>query len=371
MLFPLDHESDSDNQNFHLFHVSKGSTIDRTNDIVRSLRVDDESRPHTKNNKDVYRLAQLYGYGLHRIKKLKGNKHGLFGDDRDFESDETDLVSAMSKIDSCTNLGDGMDRLESLSSRTISIGELMNIMELQFGLHLSVQECAAVAKRFDSVQGRGFNTCINFIKFLPALKKYAESLRSEDRRRRLKEREDTHKAERARLEALVPKGEMPEELGLLTLSTALAKLSQACRHMWENEKRTMAKLCKTETSGGLDIAALRDFCRRHLNLKLTIDEAGAIIVRADHIGCGSVPVGYFLAQIKLLGLGRKSDLSPLEIAVLKPADTPHTASSAGLIGGLSNESNKFEVSESVSESVSVCTIACGGGRSSMHIARAF
>lgn len=200
------------NQASNFFYSSKGSTIDRTHAIIRSL---DEAVDKIKLNehfqKDIVRLSHLYGHGVGQIKSIKGRKSKLRGDESDFECSENDWLLARGKLDHSLALFEkGTTSMQSLGSTYISLSELRHLLDITYSLKFSLPEMSAIAKNFDAVEGMGSQTTINFIKFLTALKRYADELRNIDRRRRLKERDDREKSRLVRQQSLSPRIEEPD-----------------------------------------------------------------------------------------------------------------------------------------------------------------
>ena len=152
------------------FHQPKGSTIDRTTDIVMSLGGFPTHKHDTAKIRDGLRLASLYGSGLGQASKLKGKRILLKGDESDFDCDESDLQSALKILSKCMYfIENGAQQLESSSSgfaTVTSLMELQTLLEVELRLKLSLPELSALIKSFESLEGRGFNTQINFGKFI-------------------------------------------------------------------------------------------------------------------------------------------------------------------------------------------------------------
>ena len=179
------------------YHAPKESIIDRTSQIIKSLREEDAERQSksVEVDKDLIRLSTLYGRGLRKVKALKGKKTKQREDDTDFVFDEEHSISAKDKLNHCQNLFErGTQELEMLRFTHITLSELRNLLYVTYTLKLNQQEMAAVAADFGSVEGKGIDTSTNFIKFLTSLKRYADDLRNADWRRRMKEREDMDEA---------------------------------------------------------------------------------------------------------------------------------------------------------------------------------
>ena len=118
----------------NLFYKSKGSTISRTNDIVRDLDFHDEyTEVQTGVRNDNIRLSQLYGSGVRGLSKIKKHKKkreksiSLTA----YEYDEKDWISCEHKIIQCQVLiTEGVTPLNnSQSELSITVGELKTLLE--------------------------------------------------------------------------------------------------------------------------------------------------------------------------------------------------------------------------------------------------
>lgn len=141
----------------------RGSTINRTQEIIRSLsgsgngNEDDNEDLHRSSNaimKERLRLGQLYGVGTKRVKKLKAKKKKVYNDERDFNYNDDDEVEALKRIRGCLLLQtEGVSAAEKETYAKSTLFECMLLLEKALGLELSQRQTAALVCSMDAVEG--------------------------------------------------------------------------------------------------------------------------------------------------------------------------------------------------------------------------
>ena len=111
--------------------------------------------------------------------------------------------------------------------------------------------------------------------------------------------------EKERIRALSPSRDPAGFVGLDELQTGLLKLRRAARKTWKLEKKYLAKVFNTYSclEGSVDGIVLKDFVRTNLHVRLSLEEANAIMQHVDRLGYGYIPMDFCLRQLKILALG--------------------------------------------------------------------
>lgn len=320
------------NSKFHAqFRASKGSTIERTGEIIRALGAEEggaknilSNEAEARRKKAKVRLATLYATGVSKAVKLKGKKRKVLGDERDYEFSPEDLDGALSLIEDCPALKTlGASRLENaVNDYAITIFEVISLLDMSLSLRLTQRQTAALVDKLNAREGQGCLVCVNYRKLLTGIKRLGEELRDELRMKRREEVKVIHEKQVKREEAYEPYRGPEGEAMLADLANGLHKLSQRCRNCWLRDEgsrdphhHSFRKLLSMDYNanldGAMDSVIVRDFCRQNLRLKLSLEECDAIVRHVDHMGYGTLQMDFWLHQLKLLGLGKSSVLSPL------------------------------------------------------------
>ena len=317
------------------FHHSKVNTIAKTSDIIRQLNdgqsslYDDETYERQRKEDAQQRkraakqrLGNLYGEAANTASRLKGKQVTLHGDEQDFEYEDVDVETVKIKVEACPLLtGIGGTALEmSVPDNVISILDLRYMLKIEYRLKLTLKQTAALIGLIDRMVsshtcmiGKGHNAAVSLQRFLVGLKLLTEELRSIDRSMRRLGVADRREKEDERIRNLEPDREVQGPVYLSDLLEGLQKISKAAQRTCRMEPKYFHKMCNAYSclEGSVDGMILKDFCRDNLHCKLTSSEASAIMKHADRVGLGCIAMDYFLRQIKIEALGKKSIFSPL------------------------------------------------------------
>ena len=344
---------------------NRGNTIDKTADILRMMKA--EEGPVKKVNRskrnDTFRLAQLYGAGVRQVKKNRGRlQPQAKGDGRDYLYNDLENESqrAIMILSAAPLLSEaGVRKLETnVSASKVSIFEMIHQLNITYRVTLSRSEAAALISKWDLRIGPNSQPSVDFNKLITKLFWLAEEQRNKEKQKRGKEDEEMlARVEQLRVDSIPMLHEVPpegirdsemekhtQETGVIQLASALNKLNRAVRKTYHQDKKhflSIVNACDNNVSGSaLTVANLRDFCLFNLcGLKLTIEEAIATIMHITPNAFSSgnhgpkyhksdvsktISLSVWLKELKLIALGMKSLLSPIEVEF-----DVHRRSSAG------------------------------------------
>lgn len=302
----------------------KGCTISKTADIVRAL-VSDDAPKHIKHEsqQNLLRLVRLYGSGAKKIKNIRGRtKPRERKDESDFAFTPTDTLSLHEKIQKSTEIltPNSIQSLEAGREAIGTIFELMYFIEKSLSLKLTRGECASLIGQADAKQGIATRCNVDLLKVFTFMKRLADHARTADRSRRMTEEQSVSNRQQefnvSRSAYFKSLSNPIREPSLLQLDSALLKLYKSTTQMYFMEPLSFMKMCKTvPCTGNLDAAGIANYCLYNLHVKITLDEANAIVMVGDHIGEGNVPLSLWQHEILKLGMKKKSMFSPLDIAI--------------------------------------------------------
>ena len=157
-------------------------TFYKTHDIVRNIEAGyiEHHLEDPRKEKIHFRRAKLYGRGLNGIKTIKTKiaKDNLPSETQFTCNPIQDYESAMKKItDSPYIRIHGLNDMERHMQRYVSVAELRYLIHYECKLDLSIQECAAVVRKYECKSGKGHKACVNFLKFMPLFKRDTSLIR--------------------------------------------------------------------------------------------------------------------------------------------------------------------------------------------------
>ena len=354
----------------------RGNTLDKTVDILRKFRAEEGNQKPISNEsqRERFRLAQLYGAGVKRIKDCRGRKQPLAkGDHRDYEMKperaQHDCEHALAKLSASPLLSEGGIRnlAAIVTTSRVSVFDLIQLLSANYRVNLSREETAALVFFWDAKTGPPNRPQVDLNKVLTKLYLLAEQNRIEAKKTRAMEteaKENRHQSMIGDKYTLNLGVEVPADVanddpavlrfkagaGLIQLTTALKKINKAVHKTYKrNKKEFLAMINATDdatqtgwgdgASGGggggisgghLSVHNIRDYCRFNLNgLKLSIEEAIAVLIHMvpgafetdsrSHAFTGTngnrnaIPLDVWHKELKLIAVGVNSKLSPLDV----------------------------------------------------------
>jgi len=236
----------------------KGNTIDKTTDILRSFRAEEDGpkQVSTEGQKERFRLAALYGAGIKRIKDCRGRRHPKQkGDDRDFDVEagraERDAQRALSKLAGSVLLQErGAKEMEALfPTSCVSLFEAIDMFATYYKVNLSRAEAAALVASWGCKVGASARPQVDYNKLLVRLSLLAEQARTESRTTQLQEMQDSKKRDETlrdkyTLQLNEVDAENTEQMeayragaGLVQLCSALAKLNKGVKKAYQRDSK--------------------------------------------------------------------------------------------------------------------------------------
>jgi hypothetical protein len=317
------------------FIGQRGNTLDyNTADVLRQLKADGRAPdPHAKKKRgprnEKLRLAALYGSGVSNVKNVKGRVKPLMkGDERDYETKaathEIDYVHMVEVRLSNSPLftKNGVIKLEQMwSGSRMTIQDLIKQFHINWDVALTRNEAASLVKTWDLVVTEKKRTLVNFNALIVRLYALSESMRKKVRNIRKDEEEQLKKRKEDRLmvrpdvpgEESFDSDELRRRVGLIQLHNVLHKLNVVVPRMYQLVPQHFMEMVNHEVHGSLSLTLLKDFCHFNLNLKVTEEEAAALMFKMDYTGHGKVSLATWLYELKKLGLGMSGQLDPLQL----------------------------------------------------------
>jgi hypothetical protein len=332
-------------------------TIDKSAEIVRRLRAESEVvvKVDPRKKQDKFRLATLYGSGIRKVRQVKVKLKPIeAADARNFEitqktgglTQEQAFENAIMKLQSNQLLFEkGVLGLEKqFPAGTIALFELIQVIEETYLVHLTRIEAAALVKTWNCTVKKVSKVYVDFNKFLKRLFLLAEESRISFANRKKGEAEILSKREQKRLEdsklQLVLNAEdYSFGVGLMQLKTVLHKLCKVARKFHHLEQTGFFMMVNARIDGAINANNIRDFCLFNMNLRISNEEALAIVYKLDPMSCNNIPMSTWLKELKLLGMGVSSLLSPLVIEVDETIHDPHKDGHRIRHGNHGNHSN--------------------------------
>jgi hypothetical protein len=241
------------------------------------------------NGSDGLRLRILYG-GAAATSKGKVCCDSI----EKIQISEVDWDAARQKVSECREIFvNGTQTLElSVTTKLLKFEEWLSLLELNWRLRLSQEEAVALGRHigcFYEKRSRKKKTNITFVEVKPffvGMKRLMEMIRDEDRSRAHREtnaarevrlaRERLQENTRIGFNADVPTGNINAD----TLAEGLRKISTAAQMVWAHEQKHFLKFVDggSQHAGAADVARLRECCRLCLHIKLSADEAAAVLL---------------------------------------------------------------------------------------------
>jgi len=237
----------------------KGNTIDKTTDILRKFRAEEEGPKQVSSDsqRDRFRLAALYGAGVKRIKDCRGRRQPMQkGDNRDFEVTaelaERNISRALHKLSSSALLSErGAKEIETLyPASRVSLFEVIRMFTTYYKVNLSREEAAALIVHWDCKTGVVAKPQVDYNKLLMRLSLLAEQARTEGRANQvveiaqLKEKHQQLIKDKYTLQLNEVNTENTAQMeayragaGLVQLCSALAKLNKGVKKAYKRDSK--------------------------------------------------------------------------------------------------------------------------------------